>query len=113
MSPSEPEPKWLLLGARTIQKALEAESSEMVESLQSALGDFMLDPEAYPGTRRAKRPIAGDGQDMHLVKLPNGWWLTCELHPDGMPPLGGPIVMARALLRVWPDEAQASDPNDT
>jgi|HubBroStandDraft_6_1064221.scaffolds.fasta_scaffold1501419_2 hypothetical protein len=104
MTPAEP--KWLLLGGRTIQKALEAESPEMLDALQAAMNEFMLDPEAYAGTRLAKRPIAGNFRNMHLVKLPGGWWLTCEIHPDGMPPLGGPIVLARALVRVWPDDPE-------
>ena len=106
MTPTEP--KWLLLGGRTIEKALEAETPEVLDALHLAMNEFMLDPEAYVGTRLAKRPIAGNSRNMHLVKFPVGWWLTCEIHPDGMPPLGGPIVLARALVRVWPVDPDIS-----
>ena len=98
-----PGPKWSLLGGQHITKALETESEEVLSSLEAALAEFMLDPEAYPGTRLAKGPLSDPRRNLHLVKLPHNFWMGCEIHPEGMPPLGGSLVMVRSLVRLWED----------
>ncbi len=66
--------------------------------LGTALELLLLDPYDPPGlTAHALR--GRTAEELYVAYLPDNWYLTYTVHPEGLPPLGGKFVRIRALLR--------------
>jgi hypothetical protein len=101
--------EWGVLGLSRLQNALDAESAEVVQEVSLAFSEFAKDPENAPGTFRLRGATGQRYPGARAVRLPYGWIVTYQLHPDGLLPLAGPIIMLRAAVRLWPYEATESE----
>lgn len=90
-----------LLGDKQLD-ILKDESDEtrvaVLESLARLLTNPFgcTDPPTYP-----LKGLAANGRSgWRVTQLPGGWTLTYSVHPEGLPPLSGPFVVIRALMRT-------------
>ncbi|HVB27669.1 MAG TPA: hypothetical protein VNE21_07140 [Mycobacteriales bacterium] len=96
------EGEWRLVNHERIFDSLKGEDDESQRRVREALRRLLQNPRSpadivtYPLRGRPARIYP----DRRIAKLPDGWVLTYSMHPDGLPPLGGPIVMAHAFIRV-------------
>jgi hypothetical protein len=66
--------------------------------------EFAKDPTSAQGVARLRGSAGRQHPRAAVLRLPHDWTVTFELYPDGLPPLAGPIIMIRAVVRVWPFE---------
>lgn len=90
-----------LLGDKRLE-VLDDEDSETRAAVLEALARLLTnpfgrtDPPTYP-----LKGFAADGRSgWRFAQLPGGWTLTYSVHPDGLPPLGAPLVLVQALVRT-------------
>ena len=90
-----------LLGDKRLA-VLDGDSSETRVAVLDALARLITnpfgcaDPPTYP-----LKGFAADGRPgWRVAQLPGGWTLTYSVHAEGLPPLGGPLVVIRALVRT-------------
>ena len=92
-----------MLGWQIVTDTLTSVPDDQRAALAGALDQFCSNPMA-PGLHvlPAKGRVRGRGNtQVWLVELPFSWWLSYELHPEGLMPLAQPIVMVRNFLQVW------------
>ena len=96
------EGSWQLLGYERVFEALAGEDQNVQRRVRDALRRLLDNPSmpadlvTYPLRGRPARTYP----DRWIAKLPDGWTLTYSIHPDGLPPLGGRLLMAHAFVRV-------------
>jgi hypothetical protein len=104
------EPAWRLLNKGYVLRRLEEQNAATAEYVDvlTALMDLMHDPmgsETLP-VRLLRGPAADlgieDDGEYYNAELPNGWAITFELLPVGLPPLAGPLLRVRAAVRIRP-----------
>lgn len=82
--------------------ALDSEDHEVRVGVFEALARLLANPFACtdPPTYPLKGSAAEGRAGWRVAELPGGWTLTYSVHPEGLPPLGAPLVAIRALLRT-------------
>lgn len=93
---------WRILNIQRVEEVLKGELPATRSKVFESIALLLADPtetsqiSTLPLRGRAARTYP----DRRLAKLPDNWILTYSVHPNGVPPLGGRLVVVHALIRI-------------
>lgn len=90
-------PGWRFLNAGRVAERLRDEPHDVRSAVADALELLLENPYDPPGLE-AHRMRVRNREDMMVAYLPLDWYVTYTTHPNGLPPLGGKLVVIRALV---------------